>query len=638
MKNIWVLSIVVLCGLSAASLMPVKTSGHQEKFQRSATPVAGRYIVVLNDKYTEAQVSRPVVESEANYLTAVYGGKVGNVYNSAIKGYAAQMTEDEAVSLSADDRVLFVEEDAAISVASSQTGAPWNLDRIDQRNLPLSTTYDYTSTGAGVHAYVIDTGIRPTHVEFGGRASIAFDALADGQNGYDCNGHGTHVAGTIGSATYGVAKNVTIHGVRVLPCSGSGQISDLMSGIDWVAANRINPAVANISIAASGISNALDTAVTNAIASGVTFAIAAGNNAADACQFSPSRVPNAITVGASADTDVRPGYSNFGTCVDVFAPGHNILSLSSANDTDVRYLSGTSMASPAVAGVAALYLSAHPTASPASVASAIRNSSTVGVLTNVDASTPNLLVNSLFGAGPAPTPTPTPVPTPTATPTPNPTPTPTPAPAPASVKIRKRVRSTTGGTSSTPTFPYAATNISTSSFQLANNTEFVDPNVNQSAITVSEAPVAGWTLATIECVETSTGLPNSQNSTVDVANRRANIRAEAGEDITCTFTSEPIAPTSARASVFGRVTDENGYGVRGVTIYLYNMSGGGYWTAVTNSFGYYSFTELAVGDVYVLGAQQGRGRSRIDDTVRTFTLNEDLNDVNFLIPRSNGSL
>lgn len=168
---------------------------------------------------------------------------------------------------------------------------------------------------------------------------------------------------------------------------------------------------------------------------------------------------------------------------------------------------------------------------------------------------------------------------------------------------------------------------------MANNTEFVDPNVNQTAVTVSEAAVAGWTLAAIECVETSTGLPNSQNSTVDVANRRANIQAEAGEDITCTFTSDQIAPTAARASVFGRATDERGYGIRGVTIYIYNASGTGYWTALTNSFGYYSFTELPVGNVYVLGVLQNRGRSRIDDTIRTFTLNEDLNDINFLVSR-----
>ena len=203
---------------------------------------------------------------------------------------------------------------------------------------------------------------------------------------------------------------------------------------------------------------------------------------------------------------------------------------------------------------------------------------------------------------------------------------------PAKVTIRKRVNSNSGG-SSTSTFPYAAVNIASSSFQLANNTEFVDSNVYQSSVTVSEAPVAGYTLSSIQCVETSTGLPNVQNSTVDLANRKANIVAEAGEDIACTFTSDPIAPTSARASVVGRATDDNGYGIRGVTVYIYNADGTGYQTTLTNSFGYYSFTNLPVGEVYILGVQQQRRRSRIDTNVRSFTLNQDLTDMDFLVSR-----
>src|ERR1044072_8962868 len=314
-------------------------------------------------------------------------------FKHAFNGYAAEMTETEAEALSLDPRVAFVEEDGVMTIDTTQSGATWGLDRIDQRDRPLNGTYVYNHTGSGVRAYIIDTGIRTTHTQFGGRASAVFDAF--GGNGQDCNGHGTHVAGTVGGSTYGVAKSVMLRAVRVLDCSGSGPTSGVIAGVDWVTNNHISPAVANMSLG-GGASSALDTAVNNLANSGVPIAVAAGNSSTDACTQSPARAANAITVGSTTTSDARSSFSNFGTCLDIFAPGSGILSSWFSSDTATATLSGTSMASPHVAGVAALYKQFSPGASAATTRNAIVNNATTNKVTNAGTGSPNRLLYSLF--------------------------------------------------------------------------------------------------------------------------------------------------------------------------------------------------------------------------------------------------
>lgn len=308
------------------------------------------------------------------------------------------MNEAQAAALSRDPRVKYVEEDGIMSIDTTQTNATWGIDRIDQRDLPLSGTYNFEADGSGVNVYIIDTGIRATHVDFGGRVSGGFTAVNDNRGTDDCNGHGTHVAGTAGSATYGVAKNVQLIPVRVLNCQGSGTTSGVISGVDWVTANHISPSVANMSLG-GGASASLDSAVTNSINSGVVYAVAAGNSNTDACTQSPARAAAAITVGSTTVTDARSSFSNFGTCVDVFAPGSSITSLWKTSDTATNTISGTSMASPHVAGVAALVLQGNPGASPATVANAIKTNATSGKISSVGTGSPNLLLFMGFTGG-----------------------------------------------------------------------------------------------------------------------------------------------------------------------------------------------------------------------------------------------
>ena len=338
----------------------------------AANPALATYIVTLEPGSAPAPVAA---------RAARMGGRIAHLYTAALDGFAITLPTSAAARLSALPGVIAVEQDAPVSLAATQSAAPWGLDRLDQRALPLSGTYGYTATGSGVTAYVIDTGIQLAHNDFAGRAVTGYDAI-DGGTADDCNGHGTHVAGTVGGSTYGVAKAVSLVAVRVLDCAGSGTNAGVIAGIDWVTAHHQpgQPAVANMSLG-GGASTAVDSAVSRSISDGVTYAVAAGNgNAAgtpqNACYYSPARVTAALTVAASDRSDRPASFSNYGSCVDLFAPGVGIISDWYTGVTATNTISGTSMATPHVAGVAALYLQGNPAASPATVSSAIRTATT----------------------------------------------------------------------------------------------------------------------------------------------------------------------------------------------------------------------------------------------------------------------
>jgi subtilisin family serine protease len=363
--------------------------------------IPDQYIVVFNEEL----VASASVSALAAELAGQYGGALLQTYDVALNGFAVNFpagNSAEAVNgLRQDVRIAEVEQDSYVVITEEdalnvvQSNAPWGLDRINQRALPLNAQFSYNRTGAGVRVYIIDTGIRIAHAQFQGRASNGYDAV-DGQlPAADCNGHGTHVAGTVGGQTYGVAKGVRLFAVRVLNCNGSGSTSGVMAGINWVTGQRRNnptiPAVANMSLG-GGASSALDTAVRNSINAGVVYAVAAGNANANACNASPARVATALTVGATASSDARASFSNHGSCLDLFAPGVSIISTWHTSNTATRTLSGTSMATPHVAGVAALYLQGNPNASPAAVATALINLSTKNVVSSPGSNSPNRLL------------------------------------------------------------------------------------------------------------------------------------------------------------------------------------------------------------------------------------------------------
>ena len=360
--------VLVVSLLTAAALLPAAAS--------AARSTEDRYIVVLKESADPAAVAK------------AHGSPNAKIFRTALNGYAAKIPAGELAAVKRDPRVDYVEADRLMRVQTTQSGATWGLDRVDQRLLPLNSAFNYTRTGAGVTAYIIDTGLRPSHADFGNRA-VANQDFVDPANpsgpyynyGKDCNGHGTHVAGTVGGSTYGVAKNVSLVGVRVLDCDGYGLISEIVAGVNWVTESAAKPAVANMSLGGGG-STALDTAVKNSIAADITYAVAAGNEHRDACVFSPARVGAAITVAASDRTDRRPQFSNYGSCVDWFSPGVGITSDWFTGDTARATLDGTSMASPHTAGAAAQYLEANPAASSADVRTALYTQATKARISN----------------------------------------------------------------------------------------------------------------------------------------------------------------------------------------------------------------------------------------------------------------
>jgi subtilisin family serine protease len=406
----WLLALVLLqaaimtgCSKRVSQVTAPEPSGAAQRVPvlARAGGVPDAYIVVFRNEVTD-------VDGEIQRIGQQFGISASYRYHYAIKGFAARMAPAAVEALRNNPAIQYIEQDQIAHAVATQPNPTWGLDRVDQRSLPLSNSYTYNQTGAGVKVYIIDTGIRFTHVEFGGRAATGYDAINIGGTAADDNGHGTHVSGTVGGTTYGVAKTVSLVAVKVLNSGGSGSYSQVIAGVDWVTGDHTSgPAAANMSLGGP-VSTALDDAVRASIADGVTYCVSAGNSAANVSTQSPADVAEAITVAASSISDAWASFSNFGAGVDIIAPGVSITSSWNTTDNATNTISGTSMASPHVTGAAALYLETNPGASPATVASALVANGTSGAISGVPSGTVNLLLYTLLGAPPPPGPPPPP--------------------------------------------------------------------------------------------------------------------------------------------------------------------------------------------------------------------------------------
>ncbi|EGT3624925.1 S8 family peptidase [Morganella morganii] len=397
------IAVAVATGLA---YFPVNANEYQATMVNvpQSKAIKDTYIVVFNTpsvlNLSNNNAISEFATQQAESLVNQYDVRVMRSFGSALNGVLINASPQQIKTLRSDPKVKYIEQDQVMSVTpmmeanADQPSPTWGIDRIDQRNLPLDSNYHTDYDGSGVTAFVIDTGVLNTHNEFGGRASSGYDFIDNDYDATDCNGHGTHVAGTIGGSTYGVAKNVNVVGVRVLNCSGSGSNSGVIAGINWVKNNASGPAVANMSLG-GGASQATDDAVNAAVAAGITFVVAAGNDNSNACNYSPARAADAITVGSTTSNDSRSSFSNYGTCLDIYAPGSSITSSWYTSNSATNTISGTSMASPHVAGVAALYLDENPNLSPAQVTNLLATRATSGKVTDAKTGSPNKLLFSL---------------------------------------------------------------------------------------------------------------------------------------------------------------------------------------------------------------------------------------------------